>query len=146
MSRAPPVLVAVVPGKITSKLQNLRASKWSMFLQTTQEIRQDELTFKKSLRQTDQQTDAPLVQTQRLYIVKITNDCFHPQIYHTECFRCFSCDKKLSSGEQYGVASGKVYCKTDYDSLPQELINSPSGIPRRGLKNVHFHQPQKFHI
>lgn len=34
-----------------------------------------------------------------------------------ECFQCYVCEKKLTSGDQFGLAMGKLYCKTDFEAL-----------------------------
>lgn len=81
-------------------------------------------------RQTDRQSNHCVTSSLEL----ICGLFYNPQIYHTDCFRCVSCEKKLSSGEQYGLANGKLYCKTDFDSLPQDVINSPSGKPIIALR------------
>lgn len=46
------------------------------------------------------------------------------QIFHIECFRCVKCDKKLLTGEEFGVANAKLYCKSDFECLPAETIDT----------------------
>ncbi|XP_067933122.1 LIM/homeobox protein Awh-like [Watersipora subatra] len=52
-------------------------------------------------------------------------------IYHLTCFCCLSCKRQLSTGEQYGLLSGAVYCLLHYE----ELLTDPqdrSAISKRG--------------
>ncbi len=50
------------------------------------------------------------------------------QVYHMHCFCCSSCEKHLVPGENFGVSSGKLFCKSDYDLLQQhEPLDSPTG-------------------
>lgn len=46
------------------------------------------------------------------------------QIFHVDCFCCVVCEKQLHSGEQFGLANGKLYCKTDFEALPNEAIDT----------------------
>ena len=46
------------------------------------------------------------------------------QIFHVDCFRCVVCEKQLHSGEQFGLANGKLYCKTDFEALPNDAIDT----------------------
>ena len=48
----------------------------------------------------------------------------YSQIFHIECFRCVKCDKKLLTGEEFGVANAKLYCKSDFECLPAETIDT----------------------
>ena len=49
------------------------------------------------------------------------------QVFHLDCFRCGTCERKLLPGEQFGLSNGKIFCKLDFDALPQEALGSPTG-------------------
>lgn len=48
------------------------------------------------------------------------------QVFHLDCFRCGTCERKLLPGEQFGLSNGKVFCKLDFDALPPEALGSPT--------------------
>ncbi|KAK3088041.1 hypothetical protein FSP39_013846 [Pinctada imbricata] len=40
-------------------------------------------------------------------------------VYHLQCFTCASCNKTLTTGDQFGMKENLVYCRHDYEILFQ---------------------------
>ena len=46
------------------------------------------------------------------------------KIYHTDCFRCTICSKKLTPGDEYSLREDGLYCKADSADLKSHPTNS----------------------
>ena len=53
-------------------------------------------------------------------------------IYHLTCFCCRACKRQLSTGEQYGLLSGAVYCLLHYE----ELLTDPQDRCKENILNL----------
>ncbi|KAL3872016.1 hypothetical protein ACJMK2_039987 [Sinanodonta woodiana] len=70
-------------------------------------------------------------------LIMRARDC----VYHLSCFVCASCNKPLTTGDQFGMISGLIYCRTDYELFYQEdqfqrLSPDMLGLPE---ENVPFY-------
>lgn len=40
-------------------------------------------------------------------------------VFHINCFTCASCNKTLTTGDQFGMQDDLIYCRTDYEIIFQ---------------------------
>ncbi|XP_050411542.1 LIM/homeobox protein Lhx9 [Patella vulgata] len=58
-------------------------------------------------------------------------------VYHLSCFTCNSCNRPLTTGEQFGMKDHLVYCRTDYEMIFQGDYLSNMSLGLGG----HHHSP-----
>ncbi|XP_035684412.1 LIM/homeobox protein Lhx9-like isoform X1 [Branchiostoma floridae] len=80
-------------------------------------------------------------------------------VFHLNCFMCETCNRPLTTGDQYGMRGDTVYCRYDYETLvhgeashlplgaacsPPQTPTSPTGAQfYNGVGAIHKGRPRK---